>query len=157
MADPRSDRQSGFTLAEMLAALGILLFGVTSLLAAMASSIGQRRSADAELETTALVEHVVHRAMHECVPLRDGSSAPDELEFRPLVDQPWPGFPGLRWSVRAVAAEDRPTLWLLRIEARWYDGGDEVVSEFFRLVPRQAPLRERVLTFRGGAAEFTNR
>ncbi|MBM3962879.1 MAG: type II secretion system protein, partial [Planctomycetes bacterium] len=83
MADPRRT-EAGFTLAEMLAALGILLFGVTSLLAAMASSIGQRRSADARLETTALVEHVVHRAMHECVALRDGSSSPVDLEFRPL-------------------------------------------------------------------------
>ncbi len=48
MVDPRR-HEAGFTLAEMLAALGILLFGVTSLLAAMASSIGQRRTADARL------------------------------------------------------------------------------------------------------------
>jgi hypothetical protein len=156
MADPRR-HEAGFTLAEMLAALGILLFGVTSLLAAMASSIGQRRTADARLETTALVEHVVHRAMHECVALRDGSSSPVDLEFKPLVDQPWPGFPGLRWSVRAVADEDRPTVWLLRIEAKWFDAGEEVVSEFLRVVPRQAPLRDRVLTSRGGAAETTDR
>lgn len=156
MADPRR-HEAGFTLAEMLAALGILLFGVTSLLAAMASSIGQRRTADARLETTALVEHVVHRAQEECVALRDGSSSPVDLEFKPLVDQPWPGFPGLRWSVRAVADEDRPTVWLLRIEAKWFDAGEEVVSEYLRVVPRQAPLRDRVLTSRGGAAETTDR
>lgn len=156
MADPRAN-EAGFTLAEMLAALGILLFGITSLLAAMASSIGQRRTADARLETTALVEHVVHRALHECVALRNGSSSPVDLEFKPLVDQPWPAFPGLRWSVRAVADEDRPTVWLLRIEAKWLDGGDEVVSEHFRVVPRQAPLRDRVLTARGDAAETGDR
>lgn len=156
MADQRR-YEAGFTLAEMLAALGILLFGVTSLLAAMASSIGQRRSADAQLETTALVDHAVHRAMRECVAMRDGGSAPDELEFRPLVDQPWPGFPGLRWSVKAVADEDRPTVWLLRVEAKWFDAGEEIVSEYLRVVPRQAPLRDRVLTARGGAAETTDR
>jgi hypothetical protein len=156
MAEPRRT-QAGFTLAEMLAALGILLFGVTSLLAAMASSIGQRRSADARLETTALVEHVVHRAMHECIALRDGSSSPVDLEFRPLVDQPWPGFPGLRWSVRATVDENHPTVWLLRIEAKWFDGGEEIVSEYLRVVPRQAPLRDRVLTARGGASETTDR
>lgn len=156
MADPRRD-QAGFTLAEMLAALGILLFGVTSLLAAMASSIGQRRTADARLETTALVEHAVHRAMHECVVMRDGSASPVDLEFRPLVEQTWPGFPGLRWSVRAVGDENRPTVWMLRVEMKWFDAGEEIVSEYLRVVPRQAPLRDRVLTARGGAAETTDR
>lgn len=156
MADVRPS-VAGFTLIELLAALGILLFGITSLLAAMASSIDQRRSADARLETAALVDYVVHRAAHECVTQRDGSTSPVDLEFRPLLDQPWAGFPGLRWSVRATADDDHPTIWLLRIEAKWLDAGEEVVAGFQRIVPRQAPLRDRVLTARGGAAETTDR
>jgi hypothetical protein len=48
-------------------------------------------------------------------------------------------------------------VWLLRIEAKGFDGGEEIVSEYLRVVPRQAPLRDRVLTARGGAAETTDR
>lgn len=145
--------QRGFTLAEMLAALGILLFGVIALIGAMTSSIAQRRTTDARHELVALCDHAVHRAMHECVRAPAGLSSPMDLEFVPLTDQTSPGFAGMRWSVRAESDETRPLSWLLRIEVRWNDAGEEVMAEFLRVVPRQLALRERVLTFRNGGAD----
>ncbi|MGC6486165.1 MAG: type II secretion system protein [Planctomycetota bacterium] len=147
------DGEGGFTLAEMLAALAILLFGVTALLGALSSSISQRRSTDARHELTALCELAMHRVRYEAVRSTNGSSSPFDLEFVPLVDQEVPGFPGMSWSATATVDEDRPLLWLVEIEARWLDEGEEVVAEFLRVVPRQLPMRDRVLSYREGSGD----
>ena len=143
--------ERGFTLAEMLAALGILLFGVTALLGALSSSISQRRTTDARHELTALCDLAMHRVRHEAVRSTNGDSSPFDLEFVPLVDQPVPGFPGMTWSATATSDENRPLLWLVKIEARWLDEGEEVLAEFLRVVPRQLQLRDRVLSYREGS------
>jgi prepilin-type N-terminal cleavage/methylation domain-containing protein len=159
MVDPdlRHAGQHGFTLVEMLAALGILLFGVVALLGSLSTSIAQRRTTDARHELTALCEHAVHRVRHEAIRLREGGSTPLDLDFVPLLDQPAPGFAGMRWSATAIADESRPDVWLLRIEVRWLEGGDSVDAVFLRVVPRQAPLRDRVFAFRGQVPETSNR
>ena len=149
MADrARNATEDGFTLAEMLAALGILLFGVTALLGALSSSISQRRSTDARHELTALCDLAMHRVRYEAIRSTTGSSAPFDLEFVPLEDQEVPGFPGMSWSASATEDENRPLLWLVKVEVRWLEDGEDVVAEFFRVVPRQLPMRDRVLSYR---------
>ncbi len=154
MAERASEStQGGFTLAEMLAALAILLFGVTALLGALSSSISQRRSTDARHELTALCELAMHRVRYEAIRSTNGDSSPFDLEFVPLVDQEVPGFPGMSWSATATADENRPLVWLVKIEARWLEDGEDVVAEFLRVVPRQLPMRDRVMSYRGDVGE----
>lgn len=150
MADPRIIRgaEGGFTLVEMMAALGILLFGVTALLGALSSSIAQRRTIDARLESSALCEHALHRLQHEAVRRRAGGTNDLELEIATLTDQQAPGFPGMTWSATTVVDEDRPDVWLVRLRIRWLEEGDDVTQEFLRVLPRQLPLGQRVLRFR---------
>jgi prepilin-type N-terminal cleavage/methylation domain-containing protein len=145
--------QAGFTLAEMLAALAILLFGVTALLGALSSSISQRRSTDARHELTALCELAMHRVRYEAIRSTNGDSSPFDLEFVPLLDQEVPGFPGMSWSATATADENRPLVWLVKIEARWLEDGEDVVAEFLRVVPRQLPMRDRVMSYRDDVGE----
>ncbi|MBX3464480.1 MAG: type II secretion system protein [Planctomycetes bacterium] len=151
MADgPDSGRRpdAGFTLAEMLAALGILLFGVTALIGALSSSVAQRRTTDARLEATALCELALHRLQYEAV-RRAASAATDlDLEFAPLQDQSATGFPGMTWSAAAITDPDRPDVWLVRLEVRWLESGESVAEVFHRVLPRQLPLGTRVLRFR---------
>ncbi|MBL9078622.1 MAG: type II secretion system protein [Planctomycetes bacterium] len=139
---------AGFTLAEMLAALGILLFGVTALLGALSSSVAQRRTTDARLATSALCDLAVARLQQEAVRRRADGATDLDLELAPLEDQTAPGFPGMTWSARAVVDDTRPDVWLIRLEIRWLEEGDEVTEEFLRVLPRQLPLRARVLRFR---------
>jgi hypothetical protein len=146
---------AGFTLAEMLAALTILLFGVTALLGGMTASVGQRRTTDARHELVALCDYAVHKVQHEAVRATTDSGTPNDLEVAPLVDQPAPGFDGMRWSAKVIADETRPELWLIRIDVRWFDAGNEVTASFVRIVPRQIALRERVAAFRGDSNETT--
>jgi prepilin-type N-terminal cleavage/methylation domain-containing protein len=156
MADPAPHAApgcaAGFTLVEMIAALAILLFGVIGLFGAMTSTVAQRRSTDARHELCALCELAVHRAVHEGVKSPGGNPTPIDLVFQPLVDQESPGFPGMRWSARVVADEARPELWLVKVDVRWFEAGDETTAEFLRVVPRQLPLRDRVSAFRGDDA-----
>ena len=138
----------GFTLAEMLAALGILLFGVVALIGALTSSVSQRRSTDAMLEAQALCDHALHRLQHESVRRKAGAATDLELELVPLQDQTAPGFPGLTWSGKVVEDENRPDVWLIELEFRWLEAGDYRLAQFLRILPKQLPLRERVLRFR---------
>jgi hypothetical protein len=132
----------------MLAALGILLFGVTALLGALSSSVAQRRTIDARLESTALVEHALHRVQHEAVRRQKGATTDLELEVVSLENQDAPGFPGMTWSATAIVDENRPDVWLVRLRIRWLEQGDDTAEEFLRVLPRQIPLGQRVRRFR---------
>jgi len=143
----------GFTLAEMLAALGILLLGVTALLGALTSSVAQRRATDAMLEAQALCDHALHRLQHESVRRKAGASTDLELELVPLEDQTAPGFPGMTWSGKAIEDQNRPDIWLIKLEFKWLESGDYRVAEFQRILPKQLPLRDRVLRFREESSE----
>ena len=151
MADQPNRSMAGFTLAEMLAALGILLFGVTTLLGALSSSVAQRRTIDARLESTALVEHALHRVQHEAV-RRSATGTNDlDLEVVSLENQDAPGFPGMTWSASAVVDPSRPDIWLVKLKIRWLEQGEDTGEEFLRILPRQLPLGQRVKRFRDEA------
>lgn len=149
----RLDRERGFTLVEMLAALGILLFGITALLGALSQSVSQRRSTDARLAAAALADEIVHRLQHEALRLRPDAESDLDVEFATLADQEAPNFPGMTWSVTTTRDDDRPDLWLADIKVTWLEEED-TSEEFLRVLPRQLPLAQRVLRFR---AETTSR
>lgn len=171
-------RTAGFTLVEMLAALMILLLGVTALVGALSASVGNRRTSDARHEMSALCDLAVHRVQQEAVRADAGSGVP---QFVALRDQEAPGFPGMLWSATATADEARPELWLVQIDVRWPGsdvfagggdgtggeadgaGGDRAavaggdLTRFLRVIPRQLPLRDRVVAFRGEGSETSSR
>ena len=70
---------------------------------------------------------------------------------------PAAGFPGMRWSATATVDDGAPTLWLVKLTVQWLDGGENTTAEFLRVIPRQLPLRERVIAFRGDAADTPSR
>ncbi len=144
---------AGFTLVEMMAALMILLFGITALIGAMTSSVAQRRSTDAQLEAVALCDHALLRIQQEAVRRKAGATSDLDLELVPLQDQTAPGFPGMTWSATAIVDENRPDVWLIRLSVHWLDAGEVSTAEFLRVLPRQLSLRERVSRFREERSE----
>jgi type II secretory pathway pseudopilin PulG len=141
-------RENGFTLAEMLAALGILLFGITALIGALTSSIAQRRSTDALHEATALCEFALHRLQHEAVQIDPNAESDLDLRLAPLQDQVAESFPGMTWSAETIVDPDRPDVWLVKLRIQWLEEGEATTAEFLRILPRQLPLGQRVLRFR---------
>lgn len=157
MAERTTNPGGGFTLVEMLAALGILLFGITALIGALSSSVAQRRTTDARLETTALCDLALHRLQYEAI-RRTADGATDlDLELQPLQDQTAAGFAGMTWSAVPIVDENRPDVWLIRLEIRWLEDGEDVSEVFFRVLPRQLPLGPRVLRFREQMPETSAR
>jgi len=148
VAEPARAPAGGFTLAEMLAALAILLLGITALIGALSSSVAQRRTTDARLEAQALCEHAILRIQEEGVRRRADGESDLDLEIGTLPDQTAPGFPGMTWSATAVLDETRPDVWLVRLKIRWLEEGEDVFEEFLRVLPRQLPLGQRVRRFR---------
>jgi type II secretory pathway pseudopilin PulG len=146
-------KAEGFTLFEMMAALGILLFGITALLGALSSSVAQRRSTDAMLEAESMCDEALQRLQLEAVRRKAGASTDLELEIAPLQDQTAPGFPGMTWSAKAIEDENRPDIWLIKLEFRWLESGEDRIAEFQRILPKQLPLRDRVLRFREERSE----
>lgn len=139
-------RQAGFTLAEMLAALAILLIGVTTLLASLSNSVGLRRSSEARLAVAQAVEEVVLQAQQGL--RRSAAAATDldlELALPPVIDVP--GFPGARFGVRLVEHPERLDVVLLECTASWFEGGEAIQEQFLRVLPRQLPLGRRVQRF----------
>lgn len=152
MADLRKTN-GGFTLAEMIAALGILLFGITALIGALSASISQRRSTDARLAAAALAERVVHALQDQAMQLRADAESDLDVEFVRLPEQDGPsadeaGFSGMKWSATTVSDPDRPDLWLVRIAVTWLEEGEDTSVQFERILPRQLPLGKRVQRFR---------
>lgn len=160
MVDPMCNRHrsaAGFTLAEMLAALGILLFGITALIGALSSSVAQRRTTDARLEATALCDVALHRLQYEAVRRTEGGATDLDLELAPLQNQTSNGFAGMTWSATTSQDENRPDVWMVRLEIRWLEEGDDATEVFYRILPRQLPLGARVLRFREQVPETSAR
>jgi hypothetical protein len=63
----------------------------------------------------------------------------------------------MTWSAMATVDDTAPTLWLVRLTVKWMDAGENTTAEFLRVIPRQLPLRDRVIAFRGDAAETPTR
>jgi prepilin-type N-terminal cleavage/methylation domain-containing protein len=149
--------EAGFTLVEMLAALGILLLGVTSLLGALSSTVALRRTTDARLEATAVCDYALQRVQEQAVRKRADAATDLDLEVVPLDNQTVPGIEGMVWSATTVLDEQRPDVWLVRLQVRWQEEGEDVVEEFVRLLPRQLPLGQRVRRFRDQRSESSGR
>jgi len=156
MVDLRCN-QSGFTLAEMLAALTILLLGVTALLGALSTTVAQRRTTDARLEATALCDYALHRIQEEAVKRSANAESDLDLELIALEDQSAPGFSGMSWAATAVVDDKRPDVWLVRLRVRWLEVGEDAGEEFLRVLPRQLPLGQRVRRFREEQTETSAR
>lgn len=148
LAIPMPRAEGGFTLIEMLAALGILLLGVTAQLGALSATVAQRRTTDARLEATALCDYALQRVQEEAVRRSATAESDLDLEITALEDQTAPEFAGMSWSASATVDDHRPDVWLVSLKVRWLEVGDDVSEEFLRVLPRQLPLSKRVRRFR---------
>ncbi|MCA8973759.1 MAG: prepilin-type N-terminal cleavage/methylation domain-containing protein [Planctomycetes bacterium] len=158
MADRRGNPSAaGFTLAEMLAALGILLVGIVALLGALGSSVGQRRTTDARLAATAACDYAVMRVREEATRLTAAAESDLDLELVALQDQSVPGFEGMTWSATTTVDDMRPDIWLVRIEMRWLEEGEDSSEVFLRILPKSLPLGARVRRFREQAEQTSER
>ena len=151
LSAPRRQRdtrqQAGFTLAEMLAALAILMTGITTLLLSISDSVAVRRSTDMRLAAAQSVEGVLLQVRETGIRRQVDGETDLDLELATPQTYEVPNRPGLRFHVTAEEHPHRADLWLVRMRATWMEAGEILNEDFLRVVPVQLPMSVRVARF----------
>lgn len=133
----------GFTLVEMLAAIGILVFGATSLVGLLGAGVSSRSSAELRERAARAAEAVLqlYEAQLQAVPSSPGAAPapPAPVDYDVI-----PGFPRLCGRVEPVLDEASPRLLLAVVRVTWQEEGGAVAELFHRVVSRAAPFPSRV-------------
>lgn len=135
---------AGFTLVEMMVALGILVMGMTSLIGLFTAAVATRYSAELRTRAAAVAEEVL-RDIQEEVLARDDGQQP---EIPSLGPQPVEGLPAMRYWVDFIIDPQHPDLVMAEVRIGWSEQGAELEQIFRRILPREQPFRERVRRLR---------
>lgn len=141
------DGESGFTLIEVLVALGVMTFGLTVLLGAMSFAVGTRRGAEMRARAASLAESVMHDVEQRLLPehpVPPDWEDPKELAIAPAAAVGVPDQAGMTYSIQYSTAGEQPDLVLVTVRVQWRDDGEEDGEVFTRVLPRGAPLALRV-------------
>lgn len=161
MGRPRSmteTGQRGFTLVEMLVALGILVLGFTSLIGLLGVGVSTRRTAELRNQAVQAVDAVLFEVRQriasapadggvapvagaEQASTPEAAPAPGEAEV--IVFDTVPGYDRLKAVATLVRDESHPTLVLVVIKITWLQEGIEVGEEFQRVLPAYEPFSRR--------------
>lgn len=146
----RPDRQAGFTLVEMLFAIGILMFGITSLIGVMSVGVSTRRTAEQRVRSAYTVDSVVHRIEQELMAAiaYDPMAEDDGLDLPELERQHSEDYGGIQYTVQLSADPDYPELVLATIRVAWLEQGESYAQVYRRLVRRQQPFSQRIEALR---------
>lgn len=143
--------RGGFTLLEVLLAMGVMLLGVSMLLGLLTFGAALSRAAALRGKASTTVEAVIQDLEENLFTLQaDGmAGAP-----RPIEDRPVPGAPGVVYSARAepITASEAVVVgnevlhreYLVDIDVRWTTGGVQRTSTWRTVLLREVPFGERM-------------
>jgi len=138
-------RSGGFTLVEMLAAIGILTLGLTAVVGVMSVGVSTRRGAELRHRAVLAVDQVLLGVATDYFPAQppaeDGAEPPP---LEPLIIDPIPDFPELKARVEFTADPDVPNMVLVSVWVSWLEEGLSVGEKFQRVMDRRAPFFQRV-------------
>ncbi|MAG57295.1 MAG: hypothetical protein CMJ83_13460 [Planctomycetes bacterium] len=123
-------RQAGFTLIEILVAMGILLMGMTGIFAVFAASLALQKEATERFDVSMQLSAVMAQVQGDLAASLDGKSAGDATR---LSGQrfPVPDNPNYSYRVWLEPIPDDPSGrgWFCRIEIIAKSRGDERVYD----------------------------
>lgn len=150
--------ERGFTLMEVMAAVVILTFGVTSLLGLMTLGVSTRRSAEQVNRAVFLIDQIVQEVRENVFAERPASDDvdPDDQAAKDLLLAPPPpmqvdrvaDMPGMSYRVEFTVDPQDPDVVLARIDVRWRQQGEAMAETFHRLLVRNEPFSKRVSRLR---------
>ena len=156
MARP-TESQSGFTLAEMLVALAILLFGLTAIAGSMMMGVSTRRGTEMRFRAVHMVDHVYRYLQEEYFLEHDPDSGPLPAIGRDAQGVANPAanavgirdYPGMKYTVEFVEDPDHPQVVLARVRISWREQGEKVAEKFERIMIREKPFAHRISRIKG--------
>jgi len=145
-------RRSGFTIVEVVLAMGLLLVGMTAVLGLLTFGAALARTAALRTGAAAAAEAVVADLEETLFPLEvdpqtgeRNAGLPHTLEGRPV-----PGHEGIVYSARATpvpAGDDGPQgpgRYKVEVEMSWTSSGRRKTRSFSVLLLREVPFSERL-------------
>ena len=148
------ERQSGFTLLEILIALGVLAVGITAVLGLLAAAISSGKRAQDQLNSALLAESIIADVEHdldlsfdhsELDSLDSGDS--DPFRTRVLVaEQESSTYPGYRFRALITplsGPQDMPDEFLLEVRVGWSERGQWREITYPAVVLRHESSRDR--------------
>ena len=142
---------AGFTIVEIVVAMGILLLGMTSVLGLLSFGAALSRTAQLRNASASAVEGIVADLEESLFPLvLDPATGRTTVGLpRAIADRPVPGHPGLVYS--AVATGDPtdnrpggPVRWRVDVTLSWSTSGRRHTKTFTTLLLREVPFGERL-------------
>lgn len=135
-----SRRRAGFTIVEVVLAMGILMLGATAILGMLTFGAALTRSAQLRATAAIAADAVMADLEQVLFPYEDGEVG----EPIDIVEREVPGAPGVVYSARATAHPEDPLEFRVDVEMRWESGGVQRSRGFTTILLREVPLGERL-------------
>jgi hypothetical protein len=133
-------RRAGFTIIEVLVAMGILLFGMTAILGLLTFGAAVSRTALLRTQTASLSEAVIADLEESLFPYKDGEvGEPVAIQRKPL-----PGQPDVLYSATATQNPESPLEYKVDVEFTWESGGVRRERRFSTILLREIPFGTRM-------------
>lgn len=133
-------RRAGFTIIEVLVAMGILLFGMTAILGLLTFGASVSRTALLRTQTASVSEAVIADLEESLFPVENGEAGePVAIQRRPL-----PGQPDVLYSAVATQNPKRPLEYRVDVEFTWESGGVRRERRFSTILLREVQFGTRL-------------
>ncbi|MCP3916719.1 MAG: prepilin-type N-terminal cleavage/methylation domain-containing protein [bacterium] len=139
--------RSGFTILEVMLAMGILVIGMTILLSLLTFGAALTRTAALRTTSSTVIESVVADLEESLFPLAEDGTVG---EPRTITDRAVPSAPGVVYSAVATAHVEGPYLgempleYKVDIEVKWGSRGVKRARSYETILLREVPFGERM-------------
>ncbi|MEE8468411.1 MAG: hypothetical protein V3T22_08150 [Planctomycetota bacterium] len=134
-------RSTGFTIIEVVLAMGILVLGMTVVIGLLTFGAALTRTAALRTAASTAIEAVIGDLEESLFPLQDDGTVgePRRIEGRAV-----PGAPGVIYSASARPNPDHPLEYAVDIDLSWETSGVRRKKSFQTLLLREVPFGERM-------------
>jgi hypothetical protein len=151
LASVRPLARAGFTIVEVVVAMGLFLLGMSSILGLLAFGAALTRTAALKNDGSAAVEAIAAELEASLFPLvKEPDGSTEVGEPREIVDRPLTGHPGVVYSATAKPLSSAssvggsPLEYRVDVEISWQTGGQKKTRSFSTLLLREVPFGERL-------------
>jgi len=135
-----SNGRAGFTIIEVIMAMGILLLGSTAIIAFLTFGSATTRHAQLRTQAASAVEAVEAAIDHDLFPFENGElGEPIDIEQRPV-----PAVPGVVYSAHAIQNPDLPSEYRVDVELSWESAGTQRSKSWSMLRIKELSFGERL-------------
>ena len=144
--------RAGFTIIEVIVALGILLFGMTAVIGMLTFGAALSRTALLRTSAAASAQAVVADLEETLFPMSESNGAnaagsaasSDAGPPIEVVDRALPGMPDVTYSATARPNPEHPLEYRVDVDMSWTSAGVHRAMSFSTILVREVPFGERL-------------